>query len=265
MARSGDIAKVYAGNCQTGFAGSYQIASGLTDFNKVLQAGDFNGDRCIDMLAANNSGIMYLYPGNWSGSPGNCTAGFGTGIQIGTGWQYYLDLFGPGDFDGDGCNDVMGRNIAWTTLYLWRGNCGAGGVYWRNGGMPIAVGSGWTVRDKVWSIGDFDADGCMDVMARDNPTSAKIFLYRGGCANGGSYWRNGGIGIQVGSGFTGTNELIGPGDFNRSYFDTKRCTDLMWKAPPAYLYVGNCETPWFGNNGTGFSMGEYFTGMTLVP
>jgi hypothetical protein len=265
MARSGDIAKVYAGNCQTGFAGSYQIASGLLNFNKLLQTGDFNGDRCIDMLAANSSGVMYLYPGNWNPSPGNCTAGFGTRVQIGSGWNAYLDVFGPGDFDGDGCNDVMGRNVAWTTLYLWRGNCAANGVYWKDNGIPAAIGSGWTIRDKVWSVGDFDADGCLDVMARDNPTSAKLFLYRGGCGNG-TYWRNNGVGIQVGSGFTGTNELIGPGDFNRSYFDDKRCTDLIWKVPPAYLYVGNCGgTPPFGNNGSGFSMGENFTGMTLVP
>jgi len=162
MGRSGDIVKIYAGNCQTGFPASYQIASGLSNFNKFLQAGDFNGGLCIDMLAANSSGVMYLYPGNWSGSPGNCTATFGTRIQIGSGWNSYLDVFGPGDFDGDGCNDVMGRNVAWTTLYLWRGNCARNGVYWKNGGLPIAIGSGWTIRDKVWPVGDFDTDGCRD-------------------------------------------------------------------------------------------------------
>ena len=70
----------------------------------------------------------------------------------------------------------------------------------------------------------------------------------------------------MGGGFTGSNELIGPGDFNRRYYDTLRCTDLIWKVPPAYLYVGNCGgTQPFGNNGAGFSTGEYFTGLTLVP
>lgn len=264
MARSGDLLKIYAGDCYHGFPANYQIGSGFLYFSKLLQTGDFNGDRCIDMLGADSGGLMYLYRGNCAGG----WLGGGAGIQVGSGWNAYLDVSGPGDFDGDGCNDVIGRNAACTTLYLWRGNCGSSGVYWKDGGTATVIGSGWNIMDKVWSSGDFDADGCLDVMTRDNPSVGAIYLYRGNCGNGGVYWRNNGAAIQVGSGFTQTSELIGPGDFNRYQYESLRCMDLIRKTFTAnvYLYIGACGAAgWFGNNEQAIATGGSFGGTTMVP
>lgn len=258
MARTGaDTVKLYRGTCSLSATG-IQIGSGFTGYSRMTQPGDFDGDGCIDLMAVTSGGALKLYTGN-------CALGWknSSGITIGSGWNSYLDLIGPGDFDGDGCNDLIARDGGFVNLYLWRGNCGVGGVYWKNNGIATQIGSGWSIFDKIWSSGDFDADGCMDVMARNS--AGAMFLYRGGCGLvNGSYWRNNGVGIQVGSGFTSTNDLIGPGAYNSG-----QCTDVIRRTYTAsmLLYAGNCGgSGWFDFGGAGQTMSGSYTGISsLIP
>ncbi len=88
---------------------------------------------------------------------------------VGTGWNIFDIVFSPGDFDGDGNNDVLGRDSA-GNLHLYPPGDGDGG--WL---PPKRVGSGWNIFDSIVGPGDFNGDGINDVLARDR--SGNLHLY----------------------------------------------------------------------------------------
>ncbi|WP_353712909.1 S8 family serine peptidase [Arthrobacter sp. K5] len=190
-ARLKRTARPMTGGCPQGCgAGRLDAASAVLHFNTVLAVGDFNGDRKADVLARENSGFLWLYPGNGAG-------GWLARKQIGSGWNAFNALVAPGDFTGDGRADVLARDAA-GALWLYPGN-GAGGWLARK-----QVGSGWNVFSAVTGAGDFNLDGRADVLARD--TTGALFLYTG---NGRGGWL---AKIKVGSGWNGMTAIVGPGD-----------------------------------------------------
>ncbi len=137
------------------FAAPVRIGTGWTVHNLVIPVGDFDGDKFTDVIARRADGALFLYSGTGLG-------GFvpGTGRQIGSGWNVFDAVFSPGDFDGDGHPDLIGRTPD-GAVYLYRGN-GVGG--WR---LPrTTVAAGWEQYTALTSPGDFGGDGRSDVLAR---------------------------------------------------------------------------------------------------
>jgi hypothetical protein len=58
-------------------------------------------------------------------------------VVIGRGWNIFNEVVGPGDWNGDGASDLIGRGTD-GTLRLYPGN-GSGGF-----GTPSRIGAGWT-------------------------------------------------------------------------------------------------------------------------
>ncbi|WP_353580117.1 VCBS repeat-containing protein [Arthrobacter sp. Rue61a] len=116
---------------------------------------------------------------------------------VGTGWNIFNIVFSPGDFDGDGYNDVLGRDSA-GRLFLYPGN-GDGG--WL---PPRQVGAGWQIFDSVIGAGDFNGDGNNDVLGRDS--AGRLLLYPGDGRGG---WL---APSQVGSGWQIFDKIIAGGD-----------------------------------------------------
>jgi len=209
----------------------------VTTFNQVVlyddgnrAVRDFDGDLRTDVLAVDPTGKLYLYRGNGAGK-------FRAAIGIiGTGWNNFTAGTSPGDFTGDGFNDIITRK-ADGTLLLYRGNGAAG---WINGTTPDAIGSGWNNFTGIFSAGDFTSDGNPDVMARK--TDGTLLLYRG---NGTGYWLNGNAPDDIGDGWNNFDAAFSPGDFNG---DGK--TDVIARKPDGtlLLYRGNGTGYWLNGN-----------------
>ncbi|MEU5088345.1 VCBS repeat-containing protein [Streptomyces sp. NPDC021356] len=97
---------LYRGNGTGGsLASPLKIGGGWNGYDKIVGAGDLNGDGRADIVARTPSGTLYLYRGT-----GNSTSPFASKVKIGTGWQQYNKLVSPGDIDGDNQADLLAVN-----------------------------------------------------------------------------------------------------------------------------------------------------------
>ncbi|MFJ4851106.1 FG-GAP repeat domain-containing protein [Streptomyces sp. NPDC088733] len=164
---------LYRGTGAGGFkSGSTNIGNNWSGLDNITAPGDFDGDGDNDLIARNKTtNELLLYKGNGAG-------GFAGSSVIGTSWGGFNLIMSPGDFDGDGNPDVIGRNSSTGDLFLYRGT-GAGGF--KSGSTNI--GNNWSGLDLIFSVGDFDGDGDNDLIAR-NSTTKDLVLYRGSGAGG---------------------------------------------------------------------------------
>ncbi len=126
---SGNL-RLYRGNGSGGWAADGTvIGTGWGGMTAVFGAGDFNGDRRVDLIARHSDGRLLLYPTDGQG-------GWGSARQIGTKWNGMTALFSPGNFDRAGGTDVIGRTTA-GKLILYRGDGKGGWLGTRQ------IGSGW--------------------------------------------------------------------------------------------------------------------------
>lgn len=154
------------------FRAARRIGSGWTIHNLVLPVGDFDGDGLTDLVARRASdGALFLYMGNGTG-------GFKGSRAIGSGWKTFTAILGPGDFDGDGNRDLLGRK-ADGSLVLYPGD-GSGGFK-----TAVVVGRGWQGFTALTAGGDFNGDGTADVLART--ADGLLYLYPG---NGSGGWKS---------------------------------------------------------------------------
>jgi hypothetical protein len=118
--RSSGAMNLYPGNGAGGFGSSYpQIGAGFQSRDQIISVGDWDGDGRNDLVARDRSnGDLWLYAGNGTG-------GFKTQRVIGSGWGIFNALVGPGDWDGNGTNDILARRSN-GDLYLYPGD-GRGG------------------------------------------------------------------------------------------------------------------------------------------
>lgn len=184
------VMNLYTGNGAGGWANGTGIAigSGFTGFTAIYSAGDFNGDGFADVVTLASNGVLKLYTGNGSGGWIN-----GTGITIGggfTGASAPRTLMFPGDFSGDAKPDMIALYPD-GSLKLLTGN-GVGG--WING-TGITIGGGFSSATAVFSPGDFNGDGYVDMIATWPDSSMKLYT-----GNGAGSWLNG-TGISIGSGW----------------------------------------------------------------
>ncbi|CAH0223045.1 Extracellular basic protease [Arthrobacter sp. Bi83] len=214
-ARLKRTARPVTGGCPSGCgAGLVDAAGAVLHINAVVAAGDLNGDRKSDVLARDNSGALWLYPGNGSG-------GWLARVKSGTGWNGMTAIVAPGDFNGDGRADVLARDSS-GALWLFPGN-GRGGFLAR-----VKVGSGWNAFSSIIGPGDINGDAKSDVLARD--TAGVLWLYPG---NGRGGWL---ARVKVGSGWNSMTAVVGPGDMNGD-----RRADVLARdtAGALWLYTGN--------------------------
>ncbi|PZT72228.1 MULTISPECIES: FG-GAP repeat domain-containing protein [unclassified Streptomyces] len=124
------------------------------------------------------------------------------GDYIGTGWQVYNSLTGPGDLTGDGKGDLLARDTK-GNLYLYKGN-GLGTKF----AAKAKVGYGYNTYNKIVGAGDLSGDGIADVVARD--TKGNLYLYKGtGNASKPLSAR-----VKLGYGYNIYKQFAAPGDMD---------------------------------------------------
>ncbi|SEI53092.1 Repeat domain-containing protein [Arthrobacter sp. yr096] len=196
---------------------------------------DYTGDAKNDVVARDNGGTLWLYPGNGSG-------GWLTQRSLGTGWNSLNAIVPTKDFNGDGRSDILARDTS-GILWLYPGN-GAGGLQTR-----IQAGTGWAGMTLILAPGDFSGDGKADVLARDS--AGILWLYRGNGTGGFT------SSAQVGTGWNSMTAILSTGDFNG---DSK--TDVLARDTSGilWLYPGNGTGGWL----TRVQVGSGWTGMTAI-
>ena len=123
---------LYRGDGAGGWASQSGIllATGWSDY-RPISIGNFDGDGGDDILALQSNGELWLYRGNGAGGWASLN-----GTRIGSGWNSFVDVFSPGDFDGKAGPDVLARATD-GRLYLYPGT-GAGQL-----ATPVQIDSGW--------------------------------------------------------------------------------------------------------------------------
>ncbi|GAA3758531.1 hypothetical protein GCM10022240_09060 [Microbacterium kribbense] len=185
---------LYPGNGTGRFKPRVQLGTGWSGYDQIRPSGDFDGDGITDLIARGvGSHELWLYPGDGSGK-------FKPRVRIGTGWGGFTQIFSPGDWDGDGANDILALRKSDGKLILYSGT-NTGKVH-----SGRQVGTGWSQVTSLIPTGDFDADGQVDFIGRYS--SGLLRLYR---ANG-----SGGFTTTqyIGTGFGGFTSTIGVGDFS---------------------------------------------------
>jgi hypothetical protein len=163
---------------------------------QVQLTSDFNGDKRADVLWRNfgagaDAGRLYI----WMMDGPNVIDGTGyTASQADLGWR----VDGVGDLNGDGKDDIVWRQTAAGAvdrgaLYLWLMNgTGLSGSRYLD-----PIGEDWQVQ----GVGDFNGDGKMDVLWRNQGPGGDIGkLY---------IWMMDGANVSGGTGYTAAQADLG--------------------------------------------------------
>jgi FG-GAP-like repeat len=122
---------VNGGNDTAPYSTGTQIGIGWDAFSSIL-AGDVTGDGRADIVGVRNDGTLLLYVNGGSNS-----APYGTGSQIGSGWQPF-DRVMLGDTNGDGRAEIVATKPD-GSLWLYV-NGGSNSAPYSTG---VQIGSGW--------------------------------------------------------------------------------------------------------------------------
>jgi SpoIID/LytB domain protein len=161
---------LYPGTGHGGFLAGRRIGTGFWAFSALIGPGDWNGDGHPDLLARRTSdGSLWLYPGDGHG-------GFLPARQVGTGFWAFSALVGPGDWNGDGPVDLIGRRTSDNTLWLYPGN-GHGGFL-----RARQIGTGWGSFRVLAAGHDLDGDHHPDLVGVSTANTA--YLYPGNGSGG---------------------------------------------------------------------------------
>ncbi|WP_457536383.1 N-acetylmuramoyl-L-alanine amidase [Streptomyces filamentosus] len=152
-----------------------------------------------NVIARDKDGVLWQYQGSGSGS-----APFLTKYRVGPGWQAYNAITPMTTLRADGVGDLVARD---KDGVLW---------YYKGTGNPSApfktrlkVGGGWNAYSKLLGVGDMNADGRPDLIARD--TTGVLWMYKNTGASPNPFATR----VRVGAGWNTYNELIATGDLNK--------------------------------------------------
>ncbi|MEV1023148.1 VCBS repeat-containing protein [Streptomyces sp. NPDC050264] len=161
-----DSMKLYTGDTTNPTETFY--ASPWKDTARVVPFGDFDGDRCNDLIVRMPEGEARLYtPVCAGGLPAPDSAY----KRLARDWSHYDTLLASGDQTGDGRPDLLARDKATGHVYRYTHD-GAGGFEAR-----VKIRSAWTGYKKVIGAGDLNGDGLGDVLALDK--SGVLWRYDG--------------------------------------------------------------------------------------
>jgi hypothetical protein len=166
---------------------------------------DFNGDGRSDILLRHDDGRVTDWLGTSAGAFSSNSANLLTGVS--TDWQ----IAGTGDFNGDGRDDVMWRNVD-GRITNWLGTA--------SGGFADNVANAYNNVSTDWhvaGIGDFNGDGRDDILWRNNDGRVTDWM---STASGGYAPNSGNFNTSISSDW----QIVGTGDFNGDGRD-----DIMWR------------------------------------
>ncbi|MEU3477219.1 VCBS repeat-containing protein [Streptomyces sp. NPDC033754] len=141
------------------------VGRGWDIYRTVLSPGTLGGTKEADLIGLDRAGVLWSYLGYPDGR-------LTTRARVGGGWGQYTELAGQGDLTGDGRPDITARDKA-GVLWLYKGT----GDYKAPFAGRTKIGGGWNVYDRLLSLGDSDADGKVDLLARK--TTGELLRYSG--------------------------------------------------------------------------------------
>ena len=241
--RAGDL-YLYPGDGRGGWGSKVKMGHGWSAMTSIFSPGDFDGDRRTDLLAHAADGRLMLYRGLGTGK-------VTSGGAVGTGWSAMVSKGGAGagisgarafpagfgDVDGVRGNDVVALSSA-----------GEASIYGGNGlgkwGTRSTLGTGWNVKDRIVSLGDFNRDGYPD-LGRVGVDGT--FSFYAGKAGGGFS-----APVQIGHGWGAFTQIVGGFDY-----DGDRLTDVAVVTSDGLmlLYRGNGRGGWSAGGGAQISHG----------
>ncbi|WP_055418712.1 VCBS repeat-containing protein [Streptomyces pactum] len=191
--------------------GSVLVGGGWNVYDRIEAAANLGGARTGDLVARDESGVLWLYLGKGDGT-------FAGRSRIGGGWNVYDKIAAGSDITADGKADLLATDKS-GVLWLYRGTGN-----WR---APFAsrtrVGGGWGIYDQLTAIGGATSG---HLVARDK--AGVLWLYRG--MGDGTFATR----TRVGGGWGAYRETVGIGDANQ---DGR--TDLFAYANGTrYFYAG---------------------------
>ncbi|WP_055602514.1 FG-GAP repeat domain-containing protein [Streptomyces aureus] len=144
---------------------SKQVGTGWNAYRAVLSPGSIGGAKEADLLGVDRAGVLWSYLAHPEGSLTART-------RVGGGWGQYDQVEGQGDLSGDGKPDIVARDKT-GVLWLYKGT----GDYKAPFAGRTKIGGGWNTFDRLLSVGDLDADGRTDLIARK--PNGDLFRYSG--------------------------------------------------------------------------------------
>ncbi len=161
---------LYPGSARRGavYATRVRVGTGFGRMDNVQAAGDQTGDGFPDIVANDNDGRLWLFPGNGTG-------GFLPRFELGNGWYIINEISGGADYTGDGKDDLVGRTTS-GDLYVYPGP-----------GAPdtritsrIKAASGLSGYDTIVGPGNWTPDAKPDLLMRDDSTNQLRIYYGSG-------------------------------------------------------------------------------------
>ena len=190
-------------NADATFTSNGASVTNVPGYWTVTGTGDFNGDGRDDILWRGANGEV----GDWlAGINGGFTYNAAAGVtSIPNSWQ----VEGVGDFNADGRDDILWRNID-GTVGTWSGQ--VNGSFVANNAAVFNVSTDW----QIVATGDFNGDGKDDILWRHSSGTIADWLAN---ASGGFAPNNPSL-VGIGNDWL----IIGTGDFNGDNRD-----DILWR------------------------------------
>ncbi|HWV50470.1 MAG TPA: VCBS repeat-containing protein [Microbacterium sp.] len=225
---------LYPGNGRGVWSGGRtQIGNGWKSMTAIFSPGDFTGNGTPDLLAHTSDGKLLAFEGRGTAYP----AGLGV---VGTSWHKLATKgsagagvskprpfdAGVGNADGKAGNDIVAVTSSGDVrIYGGDGKGGWSGV--------SRINSGWSAKDKVIALGDFNGNGVPDLGRID---ASGVFWVYPGKAGGGYGDRK-----RVGQEWNAFVHVVGGVDF-----DGDRRTDILGvtSAGDLFLYRGDGKGGW---------------------
>jgi hypothetical protein len=175
------------------------VGTGWSGFMPAA-AGDLNKDGARDFsVVQTSSGSLWMYPG-WNAGGVSSTGK----VQIGSGWYpLYTRVFGSGDWDEDGREDIMATDGNGQLFVYPAKSTFSSDAY----ETRILVGGGWNPYTQVGGAGELTGDAYVDLIAVDS--SGALRIYPGAAGTGF------GTAFSVSGGWSRFSGVVGIGDLDK--------------------------------------------------